>query len=271
MMPQTVPNRPMNGAVEPTEARKTIQRSSRSISRCDGDGHRPVDAVPHAAAADMSAPATRALRCHSPIAAPNTAAIGWRGLRPSRRTARPGCRRTRSGPRTCRPRGWPGAGCDHSRTRSPRPRRWRPAAPSITSLTTMSACMNRPQQRQIARRAARQIHRIDCPIHSLNSLHAASRATGRRASAAGIQRRHDAPGRARPATQRELTPPPRPAAELGRVILPRRSRQQPAAARRWPRRMRRCVRYRPTAVVQPRRGAIIQFDAPHHEDQAMTA
>ena len=33
MMPQTVPNRPTNGAVEPTEARKIIQRSIRSISR----------------------------------------------------------------------------------------------------------------------------------------------------------------------------------------------------------------------------------------------
>ena len=33
MMPQTVPNSPTNGAVEPTEARNTIHRSSRSISR----------------------------------------------------------------------------------------------------------------------------------------------------------------------------------------------------------------------------------------------
>ena len=34
MMPQTVPNNPTKGAVAPTDARNTIQRSSRSISRC---------------------------------------------------------------------------------------------------------------------------------------------------------------------------------------------------------------------------------------------
>ncbi len=33
MMPQTVPNRPTNGAVEPTVARNSSRRSSRSISR----------------------------------------------------------------------------------------------------------------------------------------------------------------------------------------------------------------------------------------------
>ena len=34
MMPHTVPNSPTNGAVAPTDAKKIIQRSSRSISRC---------------------------------------------------------------------------------------------------------------------------------------------------------------------------------------------------------------------------------------------
>ena len=33
MMPQTVPNNPTNGAVEPTDARKVIRFSSVSISR----------------------------------------------------------------------------------------------------------------------------------------------------------------------------------------------------------------------------------------------
>ena len=33
MMPHTVPNSPMNGAVAPTDARNTIHRSIRSISR----------------------------------------------------------------------------------------------------------------------------------------------------------------------------------------------------------------------------------------------
>src|SRR6516225_4108528 len=33
MIPQTVPNKPTKGAVEPTVARKAIKRSTRSISR----------------------------------------------------------------------------------------------------------------------------------------------------------------------------------------------------------------------------------------------
>ena len=79
MMPHTVPNRPMNGAVAPTEARKIIQRSRRSISRCT------VTVMARSIRSRtelrlMSAPATRTERRHSPIAAPNTAAIGCAGL-----------------------------------------------------------------------------------------------------------------------------------------------------------------------------------------------
>ena len=82
MMPQTVPNRPMKGAVEPTEARNTIQRSIRSISRWVATA---IARSTRSRTAEwlMSAPATRAVRRHSPIAAPNTAAIGWAGLAPS--------------------------------------------------------------------------------------------------------------------------------------------------------------------------------------------
>ncbi len=82
MMPQTVPNRPMNGAVEPTEARKTIQRSIRSISRPTVTvmARSTRSRTPPRA---MSAPATRAERRHSPMAAPNTAATGCAGLAPS--------------------------------------------------------------------------------------------------------------------------------------------------------------------------------------------
>ncbi len=82
MMPHTVPNRPTKGAVAPTEARKTIQRSIRSISR-------PTVTVMARSTRSrtpprtMSAPATREERRHSPIAAPNTAAMGCTGLAPS--------------------------------------------------------------------------------------------------------------------------------------------------------------------------------------------
>ncbi len=82
MIPQTVPNSPTNGATDPTEARKIIQRSSRSISRVT------VIAMARSTRSCTlprlrSAPLTRAERRHSPIAAPNTAAIGWAGLAPS--------------------------------------------------------------------------------------------------------------------------------------------------------------------------------------------
>ena len=72
-------NNPMNGAVAPTEARKIIHRSSRAISRCTVT----VIARSTRSRTDerlISAPATRTDRRHSPIAAPNTAAIGWPGL-----------------------------------------------------------------------------------------------------------------------------------------------------------------------------------------------
>jgi hypothetical protein len=79
MIPHTVPNRPMNGAVAPTEARKIIQRSSRSISRCTVTViERSIRSLTEERL--TSAPATRTDRRHSPMAAPNTAAIGCPGL-----------------------------------------------------------------------------------------------------------------------------------------------------------------------------------------------
>ena len=86
MMPHTVPNSPTKGATEPTEARNTIQRSSRSISRCTVTvmARSSRSCVPAAASSE---PACRrsALRCHSRMAEPNTAAIGCAGRSPSRR------------------------------------------------------------------------------------------------------------------------------------------------------------------------------------------
>ena len=78
MMPQTVPNSPMNGADDPTVARNRSRRSSRSDSRsmvtsstlsmrvCNPSGDR--------------APASK-LRFHSRIAATKTEAIAV-GVRP---------------------------------------------------------------------------------------------------------------------------------------------------------------------------------------------
>ena len=82
MMPQTVPNRPMNGAVDPTEARKIIHFSSASISR-EMVTFIARSTRSRAKPCAISAPAARVLRRHSVIAAPNTAAIGWAGLAPS--------------------------------------------------------------------------------------------------------------------------------------------------------------------------------------------
>ena len=72
----------IDGAVEPMEARNTIQRSSRSISRCTVTVITRSTRRPTAERA-TSAPTTRAVRRHSPIAAPNTAAMGCDGLAPS--------------------------------------------------------------------------------------------------------------------------------------------------------------------------------------------
>ena len=143
MMPQTVPNRPMNGAVAPTEARKIIQRSSRSISRCT------VTVIARSTRSRtpmrlMSAPATRADRRHSPIAAPNTAAIGCAGLAPSwsysssrlppdqKRSSNP------SASRLTRRR------LVHFSNTTAQTQTLAASRPSITSFTTMSACRNRP-------------------------------------------------------------------------------------------------------------------------------
>ena len=164
MMPQTVPNRPMNGAVAPTLARKTIHRSSRSISRCT------VTVIARSIRSrtlvcEMSAPATRTERRHSPIAAAKTEAMGWSGWRPRGRTVRRGCRRTRNGPRTRRRPYWLFESCSISRTPPPRPIRWRPAGQHDEFDDDVGLHEQAPQ-RQIAVRRS-QIYRIHCPIHCL--------------------------------------------------------------------------------------------------------
>ena len=86
MMPQTVPNRPTKGAVEPTVARNDMKRSSRSISRPDGHVHDALDALLQAgahASLDAARPLA-ALRRHSRIAAANIADIGSAGRAPMR-------------------------------------------------------------------------------------------------------------------------------------------------------------------------------------------
>ena len=144
MMPQTVPNRPMNGAVAPTLARNTIQRSIRSISRCT------VTVMARSMRSrtlvwEMSAPATRTERRHSPIAAANTAAIGWLGLAPSRSN-----NSSRLPPDQNRSSN-PSASLLilrsvlHFSNTTAQTHTLAASRPIITSLTTMSACMNRPQ------------------------------------------------------------------------------------------------------------------------------
>ncbi len=85
MMPQTVPKRPTNGAVEPTVARNGMKRSSRSISRlkvtCMTRSMRSCRLV---RSAEEAASPLAALRRHSRIAAANTADIGSSGRAPMR-------------------------------------------------------------------------------------------------------------------------------------------------------------------------------------------
>ena len=87
MMPQTVPNRPTKGAVEPTVARKPVKRSSRSISRVKRHLHDALDALLQARAPPPSAALRRPSvpeRRHSRIAELNIADIGSDGRSPTR-------------------------------------------------------------------------------------------------------------------------------------------------------------------------------------------
>ena len=82
MMPHTVPNRPTNGAVEPTVARNSRRRSSRSISRL------MVTSITFSTRIWMP-PSARMLpsteRFHSRIAATNSAAMAMVRPRDKRR------------------------------------------------------------------------------------------------------------------------------------------------------------------------------------------
>jgi len=85
MMPQTVPNSPTKGAVEPTVARNAMNRSTRSISRPTVTFM--TRSMRCCRLARMTAVPRRpleALRRHSRIAAPKTALIGSIGRWPTR-------------------------------------------------------------------------------------------------------------------------------------------------------------------------------------------
>src|SRR5579872_194876 len=85
MMPQTVPNRPTNGAVEPTVARKLMNRSMRSISRPTATFiTRSMRCCRLARMLAVPSSPLAALRRHSRIAAAKTALIGSAGRWPTR-------------------------------------------------------------------------------------------------------------------------------------------------------------------------------------------
>jgi hypothetical protein len=140
MIPQTVPNSPMNGAVAPTLARNTIQRSSRSISRCT------VTVIARSIRSrtlvwEISAPATRIDRRHSPMAAANTAAIGLVPSRSNRSSRLPPDQNRSSNPSAALPTL---RRDDHFSNTMVQTQMLAPSSPIMTSFTTISACMNRP-------------------------------------------------------------------------------------------------------------------------------
>ena len=142
-----------------------------------------------------------------------------------------------------------------------------PSRPIITSLTTMSACRNRPQSdRSPAGRP--EVCRIHCPIHC-PSLHRPPRqrcpihrssATHRNASSASATRGGIRAG---------LCPPIRTQASLIRTSAHR--------CRSAPRIVWRSTTVAPptsvvrvsttSSVVEPRGAHIVHFDATHHEHQ----
>src|ERR1700720_4274693 len=85
MIPQTVPNRPTNGAVAPTVARKLIKRSTRSISRPTVTFMtRSMRCCRLARIVAVPSSPLAALRRHSRIAAAKTELIGSFGRWPTR-------------------------------------------------------------------------------------------------------------------------------------------------------------------------------------------
>src|SRR5215469_16515135 len=85
MMPHTVPNRPTKGAVEPTVARKAMNRSTRSISRPTVTFiTRSMRCCRLARILGVPSSPLAALRRHSRIAAAKTALIGSAGRCPTR-------------------------------------------------------------------------------------------------------------------------------------------------------------------------------------------
>ncbi len=77
MMPHTVPNRPMKGAVEPTVARNVSLRSSRSTSRemVTSMTFSTLSWTPGMGRVPRSPPSRSVDRFHSRIAATNSAAM----------------------------------------------------------------------------------------------------------------------------------------------------------------------------------------------------
>ena len=85
MMPHTVPNRPMKGAVEPTVARKPRYFSSCSISRASASCIAwPMRSRIPACNVPSGASPLSVERRHSCIAEANNIAIGWAGWLPMR-------------------------------------------------------------------------------------------------------------------------------------------------------------------------------------------
>ena len=147
MMPQTVPNRPTNGAVEPTVARKPIKRSTPVHLAPDGDVHHALDALLQAGA--------HARRAEQPLrgAAPPFAHRGGEHRAPSGRPA--ACRPGRTDRRASRPTRSVSSKLARllaaRRSRSdlveddrPATRTRRASRISMTSLTMLSDCRNRP-------------------------------------------------------------------------------------------------------------------------------
>ena len=205
------------------------------------------------------------------MAAPNTAAIGCVGLGAFlRRTARRGCRRTRTGPRTRRParlaRRSAGHLLEHDR---PDPDAGQRAAPSMTSLTTMSACRNRPQQRQVAAAAP--------PRFAASTARSTASSTPLPAAIAanGCSQRQRA--QRIPPARRHPRRPPVAAPHAGQLHLQRDQRlRRPAPRNNACRKLDRRAPpsdQRPWSARSANRpaapGADSPFDAPHHEDQAM--
>ncbi len=114
----------------------------------------------------MSAPATRTERRHSPIAAPNTAAIGCAGVVASCSNSSsrlPPDQKRSSNPSASR---FTLRRLDHFSNTTAQTQTLAASRPSMTIFTTMSASRNSPHSERSAPGVAR-FSRIDCPIHLL--------------------------------------------------------------------------------------------------------